>query len=175
MPKGLIHIYHGEGKGKTTAAIGLAVRAAGNGNQVLIAQFLKGSPSGEVKVLQSTAGITLMRCEELKKFSWDMTEEEKQQVRCQHDDMVRTVIEQSNNGLCDLLVLDEAVGACGSGLLSEEKLLTFLQEKPDGLEVVLTGRGPSERLLEIADYVTEMHKEKHPYDKGIMARKGVEF
>ena len=175
MPKGLIHIYHGEGKGKTTAAIGLAVRAAGTGNRVLIAQFLKGSPSGEVKVLQSIAGITLMRCEELKKFSWDMTEEEKRQVCQQHDDMVKTAVEQANNGLCDMLVLDEALGACCVGLLSEDRILTFLQEKPEGLEVVLTGRGPSERLLAIADYVTEMHKEKHPYDKGIMARKGVEF
>lgn len=173
MNRGLIHLYYGDGKGKTTAAMGLAVRSAGNGNRVLVAQFLKGRPSGEVPVLESIPGITLMRGKGLTKFSWQMTEEERDETRRQHAALLDAAAEGARD--CALLVLDEALGACHTGLLDEEALLRFLREKPEGLEVVLTGRDPSKELLDMSDYATEMKKIKHPYDKGTGARKGVEF
>lgn len=173
MSRGLIHLYFGEGKGKTTAAVGLAVRAAGNGNKVLVAQFLKGRPSGELAVLEGLPGVSVLRGKPLAKFSWEMSGEEKADVRRSHDAMLASIIERA--GELELLVLDEALGACRTGLLDEEALLRFLRGKPEGLEVVLTGRDPSEEMLDIADYATEMKKIKHPYDQGIGARKGVEF
>ncbi len=175
MPEGLIHLYYGEGKGKTTAAMGLALRAAGCGKRVLIVQFLKGRPSGEVELLQSLPGITLLRGKELKKFSWEMSEEEKQGALRLDNELMETAFQKARQGECDLLVLDEALGACGCGLLGEEALLAFLRGKPKELEVVLTGRGPGSEMLELADYATEMRKEKHPYDQGVQARRGVEF
>lgn len=175
MSKGLIHLYFGDGKGKTTAAMGLAVRSAGNGNRVLVVQFLKARPSGEVTILEGLPGITLLRGKGLTKFSWEMTEEEKAQTRQRHGVLLNTAISHVRAEGCALLVLDEALGACHTALLDEETLLHFLREKPDELEVVLTGRDPSGEMLELADYATEMKKIKHPYDLGTAARKGVEF
>ena len=171
----MIHIYCGEGKGKTTAAAGLAVRAAGSGKQVLVVQFLKGRPSGEVGALQSMPGITLLRGEGLLKFTWEMSDEEKLRVRQEYETLLETAVKHACSGACDMLVLDESVGACSAAVLDEDTLLAFLREKPKALEVVLTGRSPSERMLELADYVTDMHKVKHPYDQGVLARKGVEY
>ncbi len=173
MSKGLIHLYFGDGKGKTTASIGLAVRAAGNGNRVLVAQFLKGRPSGELAVLECLPGVSVMRGKPLTKFSWEMSEEEKRNVRQAHDAMLTSIAEQAEE--LALLVLDEALGACRTGLLDEAALLQFLRSKPEGLEVALTGRDPSAEMLALADYATEMKKIKHPYDQGLGARKGVEF
>lgn len=175
MSRGLVHVYYGDGKGKTTAAMGLSVRAAGCGKTVLIVQFLKGRPSGEVHVLQGIPGITLLRGNTGEKFSWSMTEAEKCEARRQGDDLLRTAFQKAQQGACDLLVLDEAIGACSAELLDADVLLALLRKRPEGLEVVLTGRGPREDLLELADYATEMRKEKHPYDKGVLAREGVEF
>ncbi|MDL2253901.1 cob(I)yrinic acid a,c-diamide adenosyltransferase [Ruminococcaceae bacterium OttesenSCG-928-I18] len=175
MSKGFVHVYYGDGKGKTTAAIGLAVRAAGCGRNVLIVQFLKGRPSGEVRVLQGISGITLLRDDENGKFSWTMTDSEQQQARRRNNEMLETAGQKARQAECDLLVLDEALGACSAELLDAQALLCFLRDKPEDLEVVLTGRDPSKELLSLADYATEMRKEKHPYDKGIEAREGVEF
>ena len=175
MSEGLIHIYTGNGKGKTTAALGITVRAAGWGQKVLLVQFLKGRLSGEVNLLQGIPGITLLRAEKIEKFSWDMDEEERRITRDRHDKLLDTVRVQLSASAFDLLILDEALGACSVELLSEEALLSFLCDKPQALEVVLTGRAPSEKLLDMADYVTEMCMIKHPYDKGVTARKGVEY
>lgn len=175
MSRGLIRVYHGDGKGKTTAAMGLGLAMAGQGVPVLMLQFMKGRPTGEVAALAQVPGVTLLRAEGLQKFSWEMTQEERQQARQNQDRLLARGIAEVQGGPWGLLVLDEALGACATGLLDEGALLDFLDGKPPALEVVLTGRGPSAALLEAAQLVTEMKKQKHPYDQGISARKGVEF
>lgn len=175
MGKGLVHIYCGEGKGKTTASIGLATRAAGDGKKVIVTQFLKGRPSGEVASLSALPGVEVLRSPEIKKFAWEMDDQEKAEARKQYCDLLEAAIARALAGGCDLLILDESLGACSCAFLDEADLLRFISEKPEALEVVLTGRGPSQALIDAADYVTEMKKVKHPFDKGIPARKGIEF
>ncbi|XOQ52714.1 MAG: Cob(I)yrinic acid a,c-diamide adenosyltransferase [Succiniclasticum sp.] len=171
---GLIHVYTGAGKGKTTAAMGLILRASGRGLKVTLLQFMKGRPTGELLSLQRLPGVQVYRAKEMTKFSFQMTEEEKKDMRQRHDALLQEVTARCREDGTDLLVLDEALGAVGTGLLDEDLLLDFLDHKPAHLEVVLTGRNPSPALLERADYVTEMVKRKHPFDKGIPARDGIE-
>ena len=171
---GLIHIYTGDGKGKTTAALGLAVRCAGHGNRVLIVQFLKSRPTGELKSLALIPGIELLRGKETKKFTFQMTDAEKQEVLREHTALFSKVKEKINTEKIDLLILDEVLGACNTGVFDKALLLDFLQHKPQELEVVLTGRNPSPEIVNLADYVSEICKRKHPFDKGIPARTGVE-
>lgn len=240
---GLVHIYCGDGKGKTTAALGLALRAAGNGVPVVIARFLKNDGSGEVGILENVPGVYLFHCERQFGFTWTMSEEQKAEageyftglferaweMGCKTaredvegagkadgcmagenwgSDSVSDGSSRRDTGVCDtgasisespvsgapvsgspasapltsppceiraLLVLDEIMAAVNSGYVANERLLAALDHRPDGLEVVLTGRGPSEELLSRADYVTEMRAVKHPYEKGVGARKGVEY
>ena len=270
---GLVHIYCGDGKGKTTAALGLALRAAGNGVPVVIARFLKNDGSGEVGILENVPGVYLFHCERQFGFTWTMSEEQKAEageyftrlferaweMGCKTvresvegagkadgcmagenwgSDSVSDGSSRRDSGVCGtgasvsgspvsgpptsgfpvsgsptsgslvsgspvsgslvsgspvsvpsasvpltsppceiraLLVLDEIMAAVNSGFVANESLLAALDHRPDGLEVVLTGRGPSEELLSRADYVTEMRAVKHPYEKGVGARKGVEY
>lgn len=285
---GLVHIYCGDGKGKTTAALGLALRAAGNGVPVVIARFLKNDGSGEVGILENVPGVYLFHCERQFGFTWTMSEEQKAEAEeyftglferawemgCKTaresvegagkadgcmagenwgSDSVSDGSSRRDSGVCGtgssvsgspvsgspisgppasgspvsgpptsgfpvsgsptsgslvsgspvsgslvsgspvsvpsasvpltsppceiraLLVLDEIMAAVNSGFVANERLLAALDHRPDGLEVVLTGRGPSEELLSRADYVTEMRAVKHPYEKGVGARKGVEY
>lgn len=171
---GLIHIYCGDGKGKTTAAVGLAIRCAGRGNKVLLVQFLKSRDSGELYSLAKLPDIEVMRGKESKKFTFQMNEEEKHALLIEHNKMFEQVLEKIKNGGYSLLILDEVIGALNAKVFEMPKLIEFLRHKPENLEVVLTGRNPAPELVEIADYVSEMRKVKHPMDKGIMAREGIE-
>ncbi len=171
---GLIHIYCGDGKGKTTAAVGLAVRCAGRGNKVLLVQFLKSRDSGELYSLAKLPDIEVMRGKESKKFTFQMNEEEKHALLIEHNKMFEQVLAKIKNGSYSLLILDEVIGALNAKVFEMPKLIEFLRHKPENLEVVLTGRNPAPELVEIADYVSEMRKVKHPMDKGIMAREGIE-
>lgn len=171
---GLIHIYCGDGKGKTTAAVGLAVRCAGRGNKVLLVQFLKSRDSGELYSLAKLPDIEVMRGKENKKFTFQMNEEEKHALLIEHNKMFEQVLAKIKNGGYSLLILDEVIGALNAKVFEMPKLIEFLRHKPENLEVVLTGRNPAPELVEIADYVSEMRKVKHPMDKGIMAREGIE-
>lgn len=175
MEQGLVHIYCGEGKGKTTAATGLAVRCAGAGGKVLWFQFLKKDTSGERQGLSLMDEIHLVPGYDKVKFTFQMTEKEKQEARKFYQDALSSIRERVKQGEYDLLVLDEAIGAVNGNMITEDELVSFLREKPKGLEVVLTGRKPSERLLENADYVTCMQKVKHPFDKGVNARRKIEW
>ena len=170
---GLIHIYCGDGKGKTTASVGLAVRASGCGKKVLFTQFFKNGSSGEILPLRSLPNITVMHCPKSYGLFSRMTEEEKRQAQEDYTALLQNVLKESENK--DLLILDEVISACNHGTVPQERLLDFLHNKPEQLEVVLTGRNPSGQLLELADYVTEMKKIKHPFDAGISARRGIEF
>lgn len=172
MP-GRIHIYCGDGKGKTTAATGLAVRAAGAGKKVVFTQFFKDGRSSEMNVLRGVQNIHLIHCKTVRGFWSRMDQRQRKQASEDYTKLFADVIEAAKDS--DLLVLDEILSACNHGAVEETTVTAFLSGKPENLEVVLTGRNPSEALLAFADYVTEMRKIKHPYDRGVAARKGIEF
>lgn len=169
----MLHIYCGDGKGKTTCAMGLAVRSAGHGNRVAVAQFLKGGNSGERTVLAGLPNVTLLPVPEVIKFVFTMTEAEKAQTRAETTAAFLQAAELAKE--CDLLVLDELCGALSTGMIALDTVLDFLDSRPEGLEVVITGRDPAPELQQRADYITEMKKIKHPFDQGHNARKGVEW
>ena len=173
MDTGRLHIYCGDGKGKTTAAVGQAVRAAGHGFRVLFFQFLKDNSSNERKILEQISNITCLPGREQVKFVSRMNGDEKAELLHYNNKALDEIVKFCSP--FDLLVMDEALCAVGLKVLSEEKLISFLQHKPRGLEIVLTGHQVSDRMKEIADYATEMHKIKHPYDLGKLAREGIEF
>lgn len=173
MEKGLIHLYCGDGKGKTTAAMGLCLRAAGHDRRVGIAQFLKPGNSGELVILSRQKNVRLFPFLSNVKFTFAMNEQEKQQAQ----DFYRKLLDQieSQAGEFDVLLLDEAVAAVTAGLLDLDVLLSFLHSRPANLEVILTGRNPPQELIDIADYISEIRMIKHPFNKGIGAREGIEW
>jgi len=176
MEKGLIHVYYGDGKGKTTAALGLALRAAGCGKSVVIVQFLKNWVCGEHNSFPKLSNVQLLRGKAAGgKFVHDMNEDEKRETKTSQDESLKTALELVNKGQCDLLVLDEVIDAHKLDMLDTILLEEILYGKPVSLELVITGHNPDARLLEQADYVTEMIKRKHPYDDGVSARRGIEF
>ncbi|MGN0978033.1 MAG: cob(I)yrinic acid a,c-diamide adenosyltransferase [Faecousia sp.] len=169
----MIHIYCGDGKGKTTAAVGLAVRAAGAGKNVVFTQFFKDGSSSEISVLRSIPNIRVLHCQTVPGFWRRMDENQRKKASADYTRLFADVLEAARDA--DLLILDEMISACNHGAVPEPLVTDFLDKKPDYLEVVLTGRDPSPALLERADYITEMRKCRHPYDQGIPARKGIEF
>ncbi|NCE97561.1 MULTISPECIES: cob(I)yrinic acid a,c-diamide adenosyltransferase [unclassified Emergencia] len=171
---GLVHIYCGEGKGKTTCSVGLTVRACGYGLHVLFMQFLKSGDSSELKILKSLPGIEVLGTKPIKKFSFQMTEEEKEETRQINAEQFADMVKMLENDHYDMLVLDEVLGSIEAGLLDDQLIVNFLKNRPEQLEVVMTGRYPTEELEELADYVSRIDKVKHPYDKGIPARAGIE-
>ena len=173
---GLVHIYCGDGKGKTSAAVGLAVRAAGCGKRVVIARFLKTDNSGEVEILKKIPEVTLIPCRKTFGFVRSMDEETKRECAAYHRELFGEAVKLAEHA--DLVVFDEIMAAVNYGMVPERDVLEFLENRPgrdqtDGLEIVLTGRDPSEKLIAAADYVSEICKRKHPFDRGIMARRGV--
>lgn len=170
---GLVHIYYGDGKGKTTAAVGQAVRAAGSGLQVLFFQFMKDNSSNERTILEQIPNVTCLPGKRHVKFYNQMNGEEKAEYKHYNSKALDEIVKFCIN--FDVLVLDEAVCAVDLGLLSQKKLVDFLKHKPRGLEVIMTGHRVSDELFEVADYLTEMVKVKHPYDEGRAAREGIEF
>lgn len=170
---GLIHLYCGDGKGKTTAALGLALRAAGAGKQVVFTQFFKDGSSSEIEPLAALPGVRVFHADTVRGFYRNMTPIQREQAGKDYTALFRQVTQAAQEA--DLLILDEIVSACNRGVVPEKLVTDFLREKPTRLEVVLTGRNPSAALLELADYITEMRKLRHPFDRGIGARKGIEF
>lgn len=172
---GLIHIYTGDGKGKTTAAIGLAVRAAGGGLSVCYTSFHKNPELYGYTEMDSLRrlGITVVNyakghphldrslddAEIAKEVAWGL-EEISRRITGEH---------------YDLLIMDEIIISVRDGYITEDRLVEFIRNKPQTLELVITGRGATQRLIELADYVSNIQKIKHPYDKGIFSRKGIEF
>ena len=173
--KALVHIYTGEGKGKTTASIGLAVRAAGAGMKVLFVQFFKedSAPSGEKEVLKAV-GVELVRsnCRH-PLFTGARTDLEA--VRASVVGTYEAAKEKLMSGGYNLAVFDEIMSAINGGWIKIDDILSFLDSRPKDLEVVLTGRNAPVELMQSADYVTEMLKIKHPFDNGVQARKGIEY
>lgn len=171
----MIQIYYGNGKGKTSAAIGTAVRAAGRNMKVLFVQFLKSENSGERNVLGQINGITLSPCPVELDFTYNMTDAQKAQAskifREMFDRSVRIALTSNYN----IIILDEIFAAISTGMISENEVYSFLTDAPSRLEIILTGNTPSKKFIDLADYVSNIVKEKHPYDSGIRARAGIEY
>lgn len=169
----MIQLYYGEGKGKTTAAFGQALRAAGRGRRVIIAQFLKTEDSGERRSMELVPHVLLLPLPEQLPFVFHMdviqrAEYEEFAARLLRD--AALLAERDS-----VVVLDEVLGAIETDILPLEAVLDCLGELPEGCEVVITGRKAPAELLERADYITRFQAERHPYDKGIQAREGIEY
>ena len=150
---GLVHIYCGEGKGKTTCSVGLTVRACGYGLHVLFMQFLKSGDSSELKILKSLPGIEVLGTKPIKKFSFQMTEEEKEETRQINAEQFADMVKMLENDHYDMLVLDEVLGLIDNRLIELEELKNMILARPEGMEVVLTGRVFQEELRPLADQV----------------------
>ena len=157
--KGYVHVYTGNGKGKTTAAMGLALRMLAAGRRVVVVQFLKDGESGEARLLAEHFGVPVFAGKASDKFTWSMTSEELAATRELHDGNLASALAELEGAQEGLLVLDDRA----------------LDMSARGVEVALTGRAPSRKIVEKADYITEMRCEKHPYEQGICAREGVEY
>lgn len=191
MSKGYIQVYTGDGKGKTTAAIGLAIRSIGAGHKVRIIQFMKSLAYSEQKVLQSLDGITLTTLgkpyfiakegmlteEEIKAWGGNVriypAGHPPKEYRAMILDGINQAV-QAVSGEYDLVILDEYNMACWYDLATEEDTKRILSARAPGVELVFTGRNAPSYILEAADLITEMKKIRHYYDKGVPQRKGIE-
>jgi len=172
--RGLIHIYTGDGRGKTTAAVGLAVRAAGRGKHVLFVQLLKDNSSGEIMPLRKI-GVTVRGLSKGYGFVRQMDAVARQQVRAEQDRLLQMILAEYTDACWDLVVVDELMAAQRAQLVDDALADALLARKPQSLELVLTGRAAPSKWLAQADYVTEMVAHKHPYQQGIAAREGIEY
>ena len=178
LEKGLVQIYTGPGKGKTTAALGLAMRAAGQGNRVLFYQFLK-PPSlhlGERVLIEKLDNIELGILE----HTWDMKkslcdEQTMSEMRQAVGEAMKELTTAAAERKYDVMILDEIVFCYSKGLTGLGDIKTLIESRDAHVEIVLTGRGADKALIELADLVTEMKPIKHPWEKGIKARKGIEY
>lgn len=173
--KGQIHIYTGEGKGKTTAALGLSMRAAGRDRKVLFVQFLKGQDTGEQYLMNKIPQITHVKLANARTFFHALTDEEQRSLIEETEKEWESLYEQISNGGFDLVVLDEIMAAMYLGIIPESKVMKLLQEKPFQMELVLTGRNAPDLISKEADLITEMRKIRHYYDQGILSREGTEY
>ena len=179
LEKGLVQIYTGDGKGKTTAAFGLALRAAGQDNKVLIYQFLK-PPSLDIgERLALRLGAVRIRVESLD-VPWDISASFRDgqvvaKTKAAISEALERLAQTAEKRFYDVLILDEIVFCLSKGLAKLEDVKKVIDRKDRRVEIVMTGRGATEELIAMADLVTEMKNIKHPFDQGIGARRGVEF
>jgi len=168
--KGLVQIYTGDGKGKTTAALGLAMRAAGHDLKIAFIQFLKGIPAGEHIYTEKYKPFSIVQVSKGDSFtkSTEQLKEEAQQTLVYAE-------KEMLSGKYDLVILDEIFVALSKRLITLEQVLDLLRKKPDELELVLTGRNAPKEIIQQADLVTEMLMIKHPFNEGIEGRKGIEY
>ena len=173
MKKGFVQIYTGNGKGKTTAVIGQAVRAAGHGMKSYIVQFMKDHPYGEVESLKSLKQWITLEQFGNDEFVLKREHPDKKDVEAAQKALAQAG-EKMISGKFDLIILDEVCVAIYFRLLNVSEILKLIEEKPEPTELILTGRYCPMELIDKADLVTEMKEVKHYYQKGIIARKGIE-
>lgn len=175
----MVQIYTGNGKGKTTAALGLALRAAGASRKVHIYQFLKPQSLdlGERKALKRCLLPIIIEYLDLE---WDMAKslddpETVAKTQSKIVELCERIATIAAKGKDDIIILDEIVFCIAKGLAAIEQIKNIIEQKADGVEIVMTGRGATKELIALADLVTEMKAVKHPFDKGLKAREGIEF
>lgn len=168
----MVHLYCGNGKGKTTAGFGLLLRQLGYGNQVGVVQFLKDGNSGEMQALKTCSKVWQRACEMPQTFFFQMDEKEQTALKQQ----VQALFEEASAQLsqCSCMLFDEIIDAQNLGLLTVEQITAMIRRHPN-TEIILTGRNPHPDIVKLADYDTEFKERKHPFQKGIPARKGVEY
>lgn len=171
---GLTQIYCGDGKGKTTASIGQSIRAAGSGMRVLFVQFLKDDTSSELNILNSIDKIDVFPTEKSFGFFWNMNDKEKEEAKTFYTNRLTSAITKAVTARYDMLVLDEIIATYNHNFIDRDELINFLKTKPEHLEVVMTGRDPDHTLQKLSDYISSIEKVKHPFDKGIPSRIGIE-
>lgn len=169
--KGYIQVYTGNGKGKTTAALGLSIRAAGAGLKVFIAQFIKMGLYSEIKALEKFSGQITVEQFGLGRFI--KGKPSKEDIEAAHKGIAK-VKSLMNSSKYDIIVLEEANSASSCGVISVEDILDIIASKPDNIELIITGRGADPKVIEKADLVTEMKEIKHYYNNGVQARVGIE-
>ena len=171
--KGTIQVYTGNGKGKTTASLGLALRAMGHGQKVFMIQFMKGSKRyGEIQIAASLKNLTILQCG--RDCFVNRADPDPKDIRLAQNGLLKAKeIIQSRK--YDLVILDEINVAMDFKLIAVKDVMKMLREKPKEVELVLTGRGAPRRIRELADLVSSVREVKHHYSKGVKARKGVEF
>lgn len=175
LEKGLIQVYTGNGKGKTTAALGQGLRACGRGLKVCMVQFLKSGDTGELHSVEKLHPLfEIFRFERERGFFWTLTAEEKHELKEDIDTgfmFIKKVIAEDK---CDVLIIDELLGVLSNKLLESTEVVELLNAKPDTMEIIITGRNIPDEIMEIADLVTEMKEIKHYFTKGVPAREGIE-
>jgi len=171
IKKGYIHIYTGDGKGKTTAAIGLAIRAAGYGMKTYIGQFMKGQHYGELTTLRDHSCITIEQYGDIECVY-------REEITQKHIDQAQLGLKQARKAMhsrqYDIIILDEINVAVWFNLITVEDVLELLNERPKNIEFILTGRRAPKELIEIADLVSDVTEIKHYYNQGVKARTGIE-
>lgn len=176
MQKGLVQVYCGKGKGKTTAAIGLGIRAIGNQYKVIMIQFLKNDDTGECKVLKTLEPqFKVFHFEKKHGFTWKLSEEEKQELKTDIQTALKFARKVMDTGECDVLILDEVLAAVEQQFVTEEELCQLIDSKPEEMEMVLTGRNVPDCIQSRAHYVSKIEPVKHPMTMGIPARMGIEY
>lgn len=171
----MVHIYHGDGKGKTTAAFGLALRALGNGWHVGILQFLKGTPTGEVTALEQMKNVSVRRNTQDFGFFSNMSQREREEMTAMQNKNLQAMLDEIKQGKYDMVILDELCAAYNQESVERDLVKELLELAKGRIELVITGRNPHDDLMAYADYVTQMQQERHPFEKGVMARQGVEY
>ncbi|MBT9139691.1 MAG: Cob(I)yrinic acid a,c-diamide adenosyltransferase [Dehalococcoidia bacterium] len=175
MEKGYVQVYTGDGKGKTTAALGLALRAVGRGLKVVIFQFLKSSFSGELEsALRLTPKLEILRFNLMEKLLWEMSGEEREQLKEATALGFIKARMMAMEGSFDIIILDEIMGVLNQGFLSNADVCQLMDEKAPSVELILTGRNAPREIVERANLVTEMRAVKHYQEQGITARDGIE-
>ena len=176
LEKGLVQVYTGEGKGKTTAAIGQGMRAYGNGLKVYMLQFLKGGKTGELNTVAELGdNFKIFRFEKPKDFTWNLTDEEKEELRLEIREGYNFVLDVIKENKCDVLIIDEVMAVLSNKFLSVEEVIHIIDNKPETMELILTGRNVPKEILEKSNLVTEMKCIKHYFSEGVPAREGIEY
>lgn len=174
METGYVQIYTGNGKGKTTAALGQGLRASGRGLHVKMIQFLKGAVTGELYAVEKLDNFSIFRVSENNKLFWLTTHQEKKKMKENTAEIITEIKNWFQRDTCDVLILDEVMAAIRNDVISVDEVIEIIHSRPPKTEVILTGRDAPEKLVAIADLISEIKAVKHYYDQGVKARIGIE-